>query len=56
MLILNPISDTSPNPDCPHCGGEGVPQSLAHRFLADEFSNNACPHCWEDEDDEDDAP
>lgn len=53
-MILSPVPDVSPDPDCPHCGGEGVSQSLSHAILADEFSNKACPHCWaEDEGDKD---
>lgn len=54
-MILNPVPDVSPDPDCQHCGGEGVPQSTAHRFLADDFSNKACPQCWANEQEDDDA-
>ena len=49
MTVLSPIPDEAPNPDCPYCGGEGIPQSPAHRILAEDFSNKACPHCWENE-------
>lgn len=52
-MILNPIPDEPPNPDCPSCGGEGVPQSLTHQVLADEFSNMACLDCWADEEKDD---
>jgi len=50
MTVLAPIPDEFPNPDCEKCGGEGVPQSFAHRILADDYSNKACPECWQDED------
>ena len=46
QMILDPVAETSPDPDCGHCCGDGVPQSLQHQFLADESSNMACPHCW----------
>lgn len=46
MTTLDPIPEEYPDPDCPSCGGEGVPQSLAHRFLAEDYSNTACPKCW----------
>ena len=52
MAVLNPISEEYPDPDCPYCGGDGVPQSLAHAILGDEFSNTACPQCYKDEDEE----
>ena len=45
-MILNPIPDEYPNPDCPKCQGDGVPQSIAHSFLADDYSNIACDECW----------
>ncbi len=48
-MILAPIPDEPPNPDCPACDGEGVPQSKAHLILADDYSNKACPECWKDE-------
>jgi len=48
-MILDPIPDEPPNPDCQKCGGDGIPQSPAHRILADEFSNMACPECWSEE-------
>lgn len=51
MTVLSPIPDEMPNPDCSHCHGYGVPQSHAHQILADEYSDKACPHCWEDEED-----
>lgn len=49
MTVLAPIPDEPPDPDCPKCGGEGVPQSRAHRILGDEASNKACPQCWHNE-------
>lgn len=49
MTVLDVIPDECPDPDCVNCGGEGVPQSLAHRILANERSNKACPKCWEGE-------
>jgi hypothetical protein len=53
MLILSPVPVLDPDPDCPHCFGEGVPQTPAHRFLADDWSNSACPHCWQNEETDD---
>ena len=52
MSVLSPIADNPHDPDCPKCGGEGVPQSMPHRFLAEEWSNMACPACWQDEADQ----
>lgn len=52
MKVLNPIPDEMPDPDCGACGGEGRPQSPAHKLLADEWSNEACPDCWQKEADE----
>lgn len=49
-MILDPIPDEEPDPDCPMCGGEGIPQSPAHAILADDWSNEACPHCWQGDD------
>jgi hypothetical protein len=49
MTVLDPISPEPPNPDCCHCAGDGVPQSLMHQILADELSNKACAHCWQEE-------
>ena len=46
MVVLNPIPDNYPNPDCAFCGGEGKPQSKSHRVLADEWSNGPCSQCW----------
>jgi hypothetical protein len=44
--ILEVVPDESPDPDCGACHGDGAPQSRAHQFLADDWSNKACPHCW----------
>ena len=52
MTVLLPIPNEPPDPDCPNCGGEGVPQSYAHRILADEWSNMACTLCWQNEEPE----
>lgn len=41
MSVLDPIPDTSPDPDCPACLGEGRPRSLQHQILADESALNA---------------
>ena len=50
MMILSPVPNVSPDPDCPRCHGDGIPQSEAHSVLADEWSNMACPDCWIDDD------
>lgn len=43
-----------PDPDCAHCGGEGVDGDPAGYFDYDVRAG--CPHCWsEDEFFEDDA-
>lgn len=46
---LSPIPDEFPDPDCPKCGGDGIPQSRLHAIIGDEASNMACPYCWPDE-------
>ena len=46
MTVLDVTPDECPDPDCVNCGGEGIPQTPAHRILADERSNKACPKCW----------
>lgn len=48
-MILCPLPDNPPNPDCPNCGGDGVPPTNAHRILAAEWSYQACPECWDDD-------
>ncbi len=50
MAVFNPIPDEYPDPDCAYCGGDGIPQSKAHQILAEEWSNKACPRCYEQED------
>lgn len=45
-VILNPVPDKLPNPDCPYCGGEGTP-SFTQRIIGDERSYPACPRCDE---------
>ncbi len=46
MTVLDVTPDECPDPDCVNWGGEGIPQTPAHRILADERSNKACPKCW----------
>ena len=46
MNALAILPNSDPDPDCGVCFGEGQPQSIAHQILADDWSNEACPHCW----------